>query len=54
MRGYFVDADTGHPSNDFYLRPDEVRTLEFVVFDDTTDGAWADKMLARSLWDNQH
>lgn len=55
VRGYFVDSTTGKPSNDFYLRPDEVRTLRFVVYDADCardlEGLDAN-VLARSMADN--
>ncbi|KAG0147302.1 hypothetical protein CROQUDRAFT_43104 [Cronartium quercuum f. sp. fusiforme G11] len=52
VTGYFTDTKTKKPSNCFFLRPDEVRVLEFVVYEDSTNGKFADQMYARTLWDN--
>ncbi|KAH9465609.1 hypothetical protein MJO28_007381 [Puccinia striiformis f. sp. tritici] len=57
VRGYFKDMKTQLPSNDFFLRPDEKRHLEFVLRDqdhvDLTKNLES-KMVVRTLWDNQH
>ncbi|EFP75806.2 uncharacterized protein PGTG_01137 [Puccinia graminis f. sp. tritici CRL 75-36-700-3] len=56
-RGYFKDMTTKLPSNDFFLRPDEKRQLEFVLRDQDHDDAAQNlesKMVVRTLWDNQH
>jgi hypothetical protein len=57
VRGYFKDMTTKLPSNDFFLRPDEKRQLEFVLRDQDHEDAAQNlesKMVVRTLWDNQH
>jgi len=57
VRGYFKDMKTNLPSNDFFLRPDEKRQLEFVLRDQDHDDSAHDlesRMVVRTLWDNQH
>lgn len=33
VRGYFKDVKSGKPSNGFFLLPDQMRTLEFILYD---------------------
>jgi hypothetical protein len=57
VRGYFKDLTTNLPSNDFFLRPDEKRQLEFVLRDQDHDDLAQNlesRMVVRTLWDNQH
>lgn len=54
VTGYFMDSKTKKPSNCFFLRPDEIRALEFVVYEDDTNGEYAKKIRVRTLWDNYH
>ncbi|OAV94818.1 hypothetical protein PTTG_06226 [Puccinia triticina 1-1 BBBD Race 1] len=56
VRGYFKDMKTKLPSNDFFLRPNEKRNLEFVLRDQDDDDLTLNlesKMVVRTLWDNQ-
>lgn len=57
VRGYFKDMKTNLPSNDFFLRPDEQRRLEFVLRDQDHGDSAQDlesRVVVRTLWDNQH
>ncbi|PLW18484.1 hypothetical protein PCANC_12285 [Puccinia coronata f. sp. avenae] len=58
VRGYFRDMVTGLPSNDFFLRPDEQRHLEFVLKGhDSANGVsknLASRIVVRTIWNNQH
>ncbi|EGG12738.1 family 2 glycoside hydrolase [Melampsora larici-populina 98AG31] len=54
VTGYFMDSRTKKPSNCFFLRPDEVRVLDFVVYEDNTNGEFSSKIHVRTLWDNYH
>ncbi|KAH9819236.1 family 2 glycoside hydrolase [Melampsora americana] len=54
VTGYFTDSKTRQPSNCFFLRPDEVRVLDFVVYEDNTNGEFSNNLRVRTLWDNYH
>lgn len=52
VTGHFIDRRTKKPSNALFIRPQEVRELEFIVYEDSTHGRYSENVHGRSIWDN--